>query len=363
MGRDDPFACLIACGEQGRVADLHRLRRAGQAEGGEDFGHGHGGIAREDVFQRVIGKFHGVEGEALRLYHGGGFILGRHVQLLGRAALVDVVDAGLQVLVGDLRQGKGHADGLSLGGLELLTGGGVDHLDVEGVGNGHVLVFVAHLLHGGVRLPLFVHRHALHGELRALGEHTGLGLDGDDHAVHGPGLVKGHGLRNSLQRKGQQQRLLVARYGEGHVFKGNIALRLGGIGVFAGEQRKGAVRLRGDSFGGRDLLRGGGPDRHHSRIGHGVEYHADGLEGFALRFCGVFYGDFFFCDFVGGLLGLFLYGGFAFGCGFALGSFFFGGFAGGLLWLGGLFLIFFGNYSFRGNDLFRHGALRRATFP
>ena len=201
MGGDDPLAGFIGRGEQAGVADGHRLHIAGQAEGGEDFGHGNGGITRENVFQHIVGKFHSVEGEALRLHRSGDFILLGHVQLLGRTGIVDVVDAGLQVLVSDLRQGKGHVDGLALGRLELLTGFGVDHLDVEGVGDGHVLVFVAHLLHGGVRLPLFVHRHALHGELSALGEHAGLGPDGDDHAVHGLGLFKGHGLRNRLQRK------------------------------------------------------------------------------------------------------------------------------------------------------------------
>ena len=209
---------------------------------------------------------------------------------MGLAAVVDVVDAGLQVLVGDLRHGEGHFDLPPLGGLELPARFGADHLDVEGVGNGHVLVFVAHLLHGGVRLPCLVGGHALHGERRARREHAGLGPDGDDHAVHGLGLVKGHRLRgflrNRLQRKGQQQRLHVARHGKGHVFNGNIALRHGSVGVFAGEQRKGAVLLRGDGLGVRGFLRGGGIYRHHSRLGHGVEYHADRLDGFTLRFHG-----------------------------------------------------------------------------
>ena len=209
MRGDDPFAGSIACGKQAGIADLHCRDIAGQPEGSQNFGHGDGAIAGEDVLQLVIGKHHLIDGETVRLHRGGDGILRGHVQRLGGQFagsffLRHMVDLGFQILVGHLRESKGHVHGLPFAGLVFLARVGIDDLDVKGIGNGHGLVFVPDLLHGGIRLRLLIDRHLLHGKHRVGREYAGIGLDRDDHAVNRFALLEGdrQGLRFlSLQNK------------------------------------------------------------------------------------------------------------------------------------------------------------------
>ena len=188
MGGKRPRAVFSADGEQARVADRSVGDLARQPHGGQHLVKRHLRVAPEHVFQIVIGKFHGVEGEALRLHHGGHRVLFIDLQLFRR--VLDVIDAGGQVFVGHLRHREGHADGPPVGGLQFVALG-VQHADVEGVADRHVGVAVAHGVHGGLRPLLLIQGHAPHVQRRVRGEHAGVGLDRDDHVAHDAALVKG----------------------------------------------------------------------------------------------------------------------------------------------------------------------------
>ena len=67
MRGDNPCAGFIGRGEQAGIADFHCRDLAGQSEGGQDFGHGGGRVAGEDVFKAVAGKFYCIGGKAILL--------------------------------------------------------------------------------------------------------------------------------------------------------------------------------------------------------------------------------------------------------------------------------------------------------
>ncbi len=259
VDRKRPLPRLVGGGEQCRVADGGALDLAHEAHRGQHRRQGHAFAAVQHVLQGVVGEFYGVDREAVGLGRDG--LLRRvhvHVvQLVRRqiAVLVlrDVVYAGLQVLVRRLLQREGDLRPEALGGLDLVAVG-VQYLDVKGVGDGHVLIVLARLLHGGFGFEALHDGHARHGEPRALRERARLGLYGDDHAVYAPGLFKGHRLGNRLQHDGEVQRFIRFRHREGDVFEGDVALRRGGIGVLAGKQRVAAVCQGGDGGVGRRIF-------------------------------------------------------------------------------------------------------------
>ena len=276
MSSDDPFAGLVGCREQVGIADRHVRDPAGQAHFLQDLAERHSSVTLHHVFQCIIGKLHGVEGEAVRLYSSCGPLAGLrgdfrgHIQRLGGQPacglfLGDVINVGGQVLIRSLRQREGHAHGLAVGWLVFLTRFRVDNFDIKGIGNSDVLIFAAHFLHSGVHLCLLIDRHLFHGQDSIRREHPRPGLDSDHHAVHGHGLVKRRLFcSHSFQHDGEGQRRV--RYCKGYVFSGDIALRLGVVSVFTGEQQERAVILRGDGFGIRYFLCGGGIDRHNSGL-------------------------------------------------------------------------------------------------
>ena len=199
MGLERQLAVPLGDGQKPLVADGGALGLARQAHGAQDRAQGHAVAALQHVLQGVIGKFNGVDGEALGL---GGDGLRRRVlhgvqSVGGQLAVIvlgDVIDAGLQVRVRHLRKREGHGDGKALGGLELAALG-VDHLDVEGVGLGDVHIVRADLLYGGVGLDPGRRRHLPNAQHSVRRERARLGLHRDDHAVHGLGPGEGYELR------------------------------------------------------------------------------------------------------------------------------------------------------------------------
>ena len=167
----DPFTVVQRGVEQILVADLCRRHFAGEIQRCQDFGHGNGGVAGQHVFQVVVGKLHRVQRKAV----GDGrdrVGLGFRFQLFGSQAVAlvgHVVHVGFQVFVLDLGQRKAHLHVVAGGGLELVTLA-VQHLDVEGIGGGHVLVLVAHILDGFAGLVAKVAGDALHRQGRPIRE-------------------------------------------------------------------------------------------------------------------------------------------------------------------------------------------------
>ena len=286
LRRHEPFAALAGGVEQRVIADHNRLGRAGQPQRGQYLVKGHAPAALQHIFKGIISELDSVQREAV-CGSRDGLALGAGVQRCGgHAARVpgDVVDVRLQVLVRGLLEREADLDGITIGGLELVPLR-VHHLDVKGVADGHVLVLVAYLVDGSVRLALLIHWNTLHRQNRTVREYPGLRPDRHHHAADGFGLVEGDsglGFRLiRLQHHGDGQRLIRDR--ERHIFSGHITLRFGAVGVFAGEQQEGVVLFCGDGFGGRDFFGGSGIYRHHSGIRNRVKeyrhrlYFFDGL--------------------------------------------------------------------------------------
>ena len=224
----------------------------------------------------VVGKFHRVQRKAV----GDGrdrVGLGFRLQLFGGQAVVllgHVVHVGFQVFVLDLGQRKAHLHVVAGGGLDLVAFA-VQHLDVEGVGGGHVLVLVPHVLDGFAGLVAKVPGDPLHRQGRPVRERPCLGPHRHGDVADGLGLFKGRGFRGFLQRvfhrlglfRLQHHADVLGQLGfnhlEGDAFKAHIALRGRGIGILAGEEQVGAVLLRRDGLLRRVFPGNRGPDRNH----------------------------------------------------------------------------------------------------
>ena len=339
MRGDNPFAGLIGRGEQADVADRNLSDLAGQAERGQDFGHGNRRVAGQHVLQIVIGKFHRVDREAVRDRRDGLRVgVDLRLQLFSgqRTGFPgDMVDVGGEVFVRGFAKGEGDLHRAALGGLELVSLG-VQHADIKGISGCDVAVVLAHLVHRGVRLPLLVQQRAGDGEGRVVRERARFRAHRDLDAVQRARLFEGQRLgRERLQRDGDRQRGVQHR--EGDALRAHIPFRLRGVGVFARQEQEGAVRLRGR----RDAVRV--EDRDFRLRRDDLKHHADRLrgglvggfplDGFALGFpLGFPLGRFALGRFPLGLfvLSLFPLGRFALGrfplSGFALGRFILGGF-------------------------------------
>ena len=195
MRSDHPIPALIRCGKERAVADLHGTDVAGEAYGIKDVRKGHHRPARHDVLQAVVGKFHGIEGEAVGL-GGDGFrsLIHLRLQLFGGQVsapliLSDVIHVCLQVPVGCLRHGKGHPDFSFLSGLKFISVF-VQHPDVKGIRDRNSFAAVPFLFNSGIRLLRTANRNLCNGKDRILREYALIGTDGHLHASHGPGHLK-----------------------------------------------------------------------------------------------------------------------------------------------------------------------------
>ena len=198
QGAHDPLAIDLISGKKRAIAHHNILHCAGQADGVQDLGQGHGLVAGQDVFDIVIGKFNLVVGEAPGL--GGGRAAGlHHVQGLGghfagSLILGDVIDLGRQVAVGNLAHTEGHVHLFAVSGLDFIALD-IDNLDIKGVGGCNVLVLIALLLYRGIHLCLGSGGNGLDGQDRALRENAFIGLHRHAHAVNNFILTES-GIRN-----------------------------------------------------------------------------------------------------------------------------------------------------------------------